>query len=179
MRSAADLFLATITILLSWAFTHTIFALHYAHEYYDRTAGGMAFPGEEREPDYWDFVYFSFVIGMTSQVSDVGVTSKEIRRTVIAYEEKLSQAKADLSHVSAAITTFEGASEGTASTPQDRAIGGVKTWWFRGRSSESSFELSFDNNRGEQSPALRKTRTPDFHLLTSWFLPARRRSSVG
>jgi uncharacterized membrane protein len=74
-----------LTILLSWAFIHTVFALHYAHEYYDRTAGGMAFPGDEREPDYWDFVYFSFVIGMTSQVSDVGVTSKEIRRTVTAH----------------------------------------------------------------------------------------------
>jgi uncharacterized membrane protein len=74
-----------LTILLSWAFIHTVFALHYAHEYYDRTAGGMAFPGDEREPDYWDFVYFSFVIGMTSQVSDVGVTSKEIRRLVAAH----------------------------------------------------------------------------------------------
>ena len=74
-----------LTIFLSWAFIHTMFALHYAHEYYDRTAGGMAFPGDDREPDYWDFVYFSFVIGMTSQVSDVGVTSKEIRRTVTAH----------------------------------------------------------------------------------------------
>ena len=74
-----------LTIFLSWAFIHTMFALHYAHESYDRTAGGMAFPGDDREPDYWDFVYFSFVIGMTSQVSDVGVTSKEIRRTVTAH----------------------------------------------------------------------------------------------
>lgn len=74
-----------MTVLLSWAFIHTMFAMHYAHEYYDRTAGGMAFPGEEREPDYWDFVYFSFVIGMTSQVSDVAVTSKEIRRIVTAH----------------------------------------------------------------------------------------------
>ena len=84
-RTPIQLAFATVTIVLSWAFTHTMFALHYAHEYYDRTAGGMAFPGEEREPDYWDFVYFSFVIGMTSQVSDVGVTSKEIRRTVTAH----------------------------------------------------------------------------------------------
>ena len=74
-----------LTIVLSWAFIHTMFALHYAHEFYDRTAGGMAFPGDDREPDYWDFVYFSFVIGMTSQVSDVDVTSKEIRRTVTAH----------------------------------------------------------------------------------------------
>jgi uncharacterized membrane protein len=78
--------LAMATIALSWAFIHTIFALHYAHEFYDATAGGgLAFPGGEIEPDYWDFVYFSFVIGMTSQVSDVGITNKQIRRTVAAH----------------------------------------------------------------------------------------------
>jgi uncharacterized membrane protein len=78
--------LAAATILLSWAFIHTIFALHYAHEFYDEdVGGGMAFPGGEAEPDYWDFVYFSFVIGMTSQVSDVGITSKQIRRTAAAH----------------------------------------------------------------------------------------------
>jgi uncharacterized membrane protein len=71
--------------LLSWAFIHTIFALHYAHEFYDVTAGGLAFPQGSADPDYWDFVYFSFVIGMTSQVSDVAVTSKELRRIVTAH----------------------------------------------------------------------------------------------
>jgi uncharacterized membrane protein len=88
MRSAADLCLATITILLSWAFTHTIFALHYAHEYYDENdgkGGGMEFPGDEKEPDYWDFMYFSFVIGMCAQVSDVTVSCKPIRRTVFGH----------------------------------------------------------------------------------------------
>ncbi len=85
-RQPLQLVLAALTILLSWAFIHTIFALHYAHEFYDESAGGgMAFPGGDAEPDYWDFVYFSFVIGMTSQVSDVGVTSKGIRRTVAAH----------------------------------------------------------------------------------------------
>jgi uncharacterized membrane protein len=85
-RPPVNLALASLTILLSWAFIHMIFALHYAHEFYDETAsGGLAFPGDDREPDYWDFVYFSFVIGMTSQVSDVGVTSKQIRRTVAAH----------------------------------------------------------------------------------------------
>jgi len=85
-RRPAHILLATLTILLSWAFIHAIFALHYAHEFYDETeGGGMAFPGGEAAPDYWDFVYFSFVIGMTSQVSDVGVTSKRIRRTVTAH----------------------------------------------------------------------------------------------
>jgi uncharacterized membrane protein len=85
--SRQKLTLAVVTIVLSWAFTHTIFALTYAHDYYgDRGArkGGLAFPGEE-QPDYWDFVYFSFVVGMTSQVSDVAVTSKLIRRTVNAH----------------------------------------------------------------------------------------------
>jgi uncharacterized membrane protein len=78
--------LAVSTIVLSWTFIHTIFALHYAHEYYDGTSGGgMSFPGAEPEPDYWDFVYFSFVIGMTSQVSDVSVTRKSVRRTVAAH----------------------------------------------------------------------------------------------
>jgi len=78
--------LAGATILLSWAFIHTIFALHYAHEFYDADiGGGLAFPGGEREPDYWDFVYFSFVIGMTSQVSDIGVTNRMIRRIVTAH----------------------------------------------------------------------------------------------
>jgi uncharacterized membrane protein len=85
-RGAPQLVLATITILGSWALIHTIFALHYAHEFYDETGGrGMAFPGGDEEPDYWDFIYFSFVIGMTSQVSDVAITSKEIRRTAAAH----------------------------------------------------------------------------------------------
>ena len=85
-RPALSVVLATVTILLSWAFIHTIFALHYAHEFYDETAGGgLAFPGDEKEPDYWDFVYFSFIIGMTSQVSDIGITNKQIRRTAAAH----------------------------------------------------------------------------------------------
>jgi uncharacterized membrane protein len=86
-RKHLSLALATLTIALSWAFIHTIFALHYAHEFYEQNGGkggGLLFPGGG-EPDYWDFVYFSFVIGMTSQVSDVGVTAREIRRTVAAH----------------------------------------------------------------------------------------------
>ena len=87
-RRPGQLALASVTILLSWALIHTMFALHYAHEFYGDDAdpgGGMAFPGGAEEPDYWDFVYFSFVIGMTSQVSDVAVTSKPVRRTVTAH----------------------------------------------------------------------------------------------
>jgi uncharacterized membrane protein len=85
-RQATQLVLAITTIVLSWAFIHTMFALHYAHEFYDdEGGGGLSFPGPDAEPDYWDFMYFSFVIGMTSQVSDVGVTCKPIRRTVAAH----------------------------------------------------------------------------------------------
>jgi uncharacterized membrane protein len=77
--------LAMATILLSWAFVHTIFTFHYAHEYYgerrDGKIGGLKFPGDLK-PDYRDFLYFSLVIGMTSQVSDVAITSKVIRRMV-------------------------------------------------------------------------------------------------
>jgi uncharacterized membrane protein len=86
-RAGFELALATTTIVLSWVFIHTIFALHYAHDYYGEFGAkqsGLNFPGDE-PPDYWDFVYFSFVIGMTSQVSDVAVASHAIRRTVIAH----------------------------------------------------------------------------------------------
>jgi uncharacterized membrane protein len=86
-RQPYQLVLATITIALSWLFVHVIFALHYAHEYYledGGRGGGLTFPGNEA-PDYWDFIYFSFVIGMTSQVSDVAVTCRPIRRTVTAH----------------------------------------------------------------------------------------------
>jgi uncharacterized membrane protein len=85
-RQPTQLVLAIATIVLSWAFIHTMFALHYAHEFYDdEGGGGLTFPGPDEDPDYWDFMYFSFVIGMTSQVSDVGITSKPIRRTVAAH----------------------------------------------------------------------------------------------
>jgi uncharacterized membrane protein len=87
-RSSPELALATVTIALSWAAVHTTFALHYAHEFYrGAKPGGLDFPKghEDEDPDYWDFVYFSFVIGMTAQVSDVGVTDKTIRRTATAH----------------------------------------------------------------------------------------------
>jgi uncharacterized membrane protein len=87
-RGAAQLTLATVTIALSWAAVHTTFALHYAHDYYrGAKPGGLQFPSGDQHDhaDYWDFVYFSFVIGMTAQVSDVGITDKTIRRTVTAH----------------------------------------------------------------------------------------------
>jgi uncharacterized membrane protein len=79
--------LGILTTLLSWALIQTIFAFHYAHRFYrgpsDR-GSGLAFP-ETKYPNYWDFIYFSFVVGMTFQVSDVQVTSTALRRVVIAH----------------------------------------------------------------------------------------------
>lgn len=81
--------LAGVTILLSWLLAHTIFALHYAHGYFaDLAAGrppGLDFPQEHDDPDYWDFLYFSFVVGMTAQVSDVQVLTQSWRRLVLAH----------------------------------------------------------------------------------------------
>jgi uncharacterized membrane protein len=76
-----------VTTLLSWLFIHTMFALHYAHEYYAEhrgKGGGMRFPGGG-SPNYWDFIYFAFVIGTSTAVSDVAVTSDTIRKTVTAH----------------------------------------------------------------------------------------------
>jgi uncharacterized membrane protein len=83
--------LAGVTILLAWFFTNTMFALHYAHSFYgdadgpaDAEARGLAFPGRA-EPDYWDFLYFSFTIGMTFQVSDVQIEGHRLRRTALVH----------------------------------------------------------------------------------------------
>jgi uncharacterized membrane protein len=77
--------LVSVTLFVSWLMTHTTFALRYAHEYYSRDRGakevdgGLDFPGEKR-PDYLDFMYFSLVLGMTFQVSDVQITARKFRR---------------------------------------------------------------------------------------------------
>ena len=87
-RGAFELTLAMVTIVLSWTAVHTSFALHYAHDYYrGAKPGGLQFPSGDKNDhaDYWDFVYFSFVIGMTAQVSDVGITDKIIRRTATVH----------------------------------------------------------------------------------------------
>lgn len=82
VQAGCNVALAMGTIVLSWSFVHTEFALHYAHEYYgagrDKKIGGLKFPGT-RTPDYWDFLYFSLVIAMTSQVSDVTISSRTLR----------------------------------------------------------------------------------------------------
>ena len=83
-RQALHIGLAVATILLAWLFIHTIFALHYAHEHFLEVAtngtikGGLQFPGNS-EPLYLDFLYFSFVIGMTGQTSDVAIAGSEMR----------------------------------------------------------------------------------------------------
>ena len=75
--------LSIVTILCSWFLVHTAFALHYAHEFYedapDTKHACLAFPGTT-EPRYLDFVYFSFVLGTTSQTSDVTIRSGGMRR---------------------------------------------------------------------------------------------------
>ncbi|MBU6246662.1 MAG: DUF1345 domain-containing protein [Xanthomonadaceae bacterium] len=74
-------------IVLAWLFINVMFALHYAHGFYGDYGSphqGLEFPGKD-EPDYWDFAYFSIVIGMTFQVSDVQITSRELRRMVLLH----------------------------------------------------------------------------------------------
>ena len=84
--------LALVGVLSGWLTLHTIVAFRYAHLYYGRAshregqadAGGLAFPGTQ-EPTTWDFLYYSFVVGMTAQVSDVDVHSSRMRRLTLAH----------------------------------------------------------------------------------------------
>jgi uncharacterized membrane protein len=79
--------LALSAVALGWALIHTVFTLRYAHEYYDAPDGEpeLAFPGRTDAPDYLDFAYFAFVIGMTSQTSDVAIQGTRTRRTVLLH----------------------------------------------------------------------------------------------
>ncbi|MHB8886809.1 MAG: DUF1345 domain-containing protein [Methylovirgula sp.] len=86
--------LAAVTIVSAWALIHLMFALHYAHEYViERAArnakpakerGGLVFPGTEA-PDYVDFLYFSYVIGVASQTADVAISSPAMRRIALVH----------------------------------------------------------------------------------------------
>jgi uncharacterized membrane protein len=84
--------IAILAVAASWLLVHSVFALHYAHYFYgddpyregDDERGGLVFPGKE-PPDYWDFFYYSFVVGMTCQVSDVQVTTRGMRRLTLAH----------------------------------------------------------------------------------------------
>ncbi|MEH1908338.1 MAG: DUF1345 domain-containing protein [Nostoc sp.] len=84
--------LSIITIVSSWLLVHTMFAVQYAHSYYkyirhnnsEEITGGLDFPHNDC-PDYWEFLYYSFVVGMTSQVSDVETTSPDMRRLTLLH----------------------------------------------------------------------------------------------
>ncbi|MCG7392968.1 DUF1345 domain-containing protein [Microvirga sp. ACRRW] len=78
--------IAGVTILCSWFFVHTIYAIHYAHEYYGDKGErqGLTFPHKDK-PDYWDFLYFSFNLGAAAQTSDVVIVSKRMRRLALAH----------------------------------------------------------------------------------------------
>jgi len=82
--SPASIALVIASLILAWLFSNIIYALHYAHLYYTdcdgdgNDNGGLDFPGCD-SPDYWDFCYFSFTLGMTFQTSDVEIPSRRIR----------------------------------------------------------------------------------------------------
>lgn len=83
--------IAIAGMLFSWLLIHTTFTLRYAHIFYgdhkskpNIPAGGLEFPGDDK-PEYFDFAYFSFVLGMTFQVSDVQITSKRLRRLALLH----------------------------------------------------------------------------------------------
>lgn len=75
---------AVVTVVLAWLTVHTVFVLRYADLYYNADGGGIDFPGHG-DPDYHDFAYVGFTVGMTYQVSDTNITSPDIRRTVIRH----------------------------------------------------------------------------------------------
>jgi uncharacterized membrane protein len=87
---AGHVVLGVVALAGSWLMMHTIYAFHYAHRYYidQKTGGspdgGLDFPGKA-DPDYFDFLYYSYVIGMTSQVSDVQATSRDMRRITLIH----------------------------------------------------------------------------------------------
>ncbi|RAI59446.1 DUF1345 domain-containing protein [Roseicella frigidaeris] len=81
--AAPEIALALLTILLSWLFVHLLFAVRYAHEFWQADSG-LDFPGGE-PPDFSDFLYFAFTIGMTFQTSDVEISSRLLRRLALLH----------------------------------------------------------------------------------------------
>jgi uncharacterized membrane protein len=71
-----------VSVVLSWAVVHTVFALRYARAYYSEPVGGIQF-NEAEPPNYTDFAYYSFTVGMTYQVADTNITLRAIRRTTL------------------------------------------------------------------------------------------------
>jgi uncharacterized membrane protein len=94
LNKALHVALAVTTIVDAWLLIHLVFAFHYAHEYYDEFStesgtepslrGGLVFP-ETENPDYYDFIYFSYVIGTSAQTADIAISSRPMRRTVIVH----------------------------------------------------------------------------------------------
>jgi uncharacterized membrane protein len=74
--------LGLVSVVLSWAVVHTVFALKYARAYYSEPAGGIEF-NEDEPPNYIDFAYYAFTVGMTFQVADTNITSRAVRRTTL------------------------------------------------------------------------------------------------
>jgi uncharacterized membrane protein len=74
-----------LTVALSWAVVQTVFALRYAHEYYTPPVGGIDFKTRQEQPDYQDFGYVAFTVGMTFQVSDTDIQARRTRRTVLRH----------------------------------------------------------------------------------------------
>ena len=86
-ESGAGKLLVIGTLVLAWLFSNMVYALHYAHLFYmPAKAGGdskgIDFPGTSA-PDYWDFLYFSYTLGMTFQTSDVSIKARRVRRVAI------------------------------------------------------------------------------------------------
>ena len=89
---ARHVILSAAAVFESWLLVHTVFTLHYAHIYYDADdthhgvdTGGLDFPGNDPEPDYLDFAYFAFTIGMAAQTADVTIPGKRQRRTTLLH----------------------------------------------------------------------------------------------
>jgi len=78
---------AVVTILISWVFLHTLFTIHYAHRFYGGPdkGEGLMFPDKIEEPTYWDFLYFSFTIGVAAQTADVAVSSRIMRKIALLH----------------------------------------------------------------------------------------------
>jgi uncharacterized membrane protein len=79
-----DAGLALVSVFVSWTLVHTVFTLKYARLYYSGTAGGINF-NDTGAPDYHGFAYLAFTIGMTFQVSDTNIQSRQIRQTVLRH----------------------------------------------------------------------------------------------
>jgi uncharacterized membrane protein len=74
------------TVVVSWAIVHTLFTLRYAHAYYTPPIGGIDFKsGEQHRPDYHDFAYVAFTVGMTFQISDTDLRTSPMRRVVLRH----------------------------------------------------------------------------------------------